>query len=65
MKIFIELLAQMKDFLELMDSERPNLSAPQGLRKMYILVNMTRHLNTLNLRLQGNKRALPICSKYE
>lgn len=65
LKIFIELLPQMKDFLELIGSERPNLSAPQWLRKLYILVNMTRRLNTLNLRLQGNKRALLICSKYK
>lgn len=64
LKIFIELLPQMKDFLELMGSERPNLSAPQWLRKLYILMNMTRRLNTLNPRLQGNKRALLICSKH-
>lgn len=65
LKIFIELLPQMKDFLELIGSERPNLSDPQWLRRLYILVNMTRRLSTLNLRLQGNKRALLICSKHD
>lgn len=55
LKIFIELLPHMKDFLELIGSERPNLSDPQWLRRLYIFVNMTRHPSTLNLRLQGNK----------
>lgn len=65
LKMFIELLPQMKDFLELIGFERPNLSDPQWLRRLYILVNVTRRLNTLNRRLQGNKRALLICSKYK
>ena len=65
LKIFIELLPQLKDFLELIGSERPNLSDPQWLRRLYILVNMTRRLSTLNPRLQGNKRAFLISSKRE
>lgn len=63
LKIFIELLPQMKGFLELIGSERPNLSDPQWLGRLYIPVKMTRHLDTTNLRLQGNKRALLVSSK--
>lgn len=53
----------MKDFLELIGSERPNLSDPQWLGRLYIPVKMTRHLDTTNLRLQGNKGALLVRSK--
>lgn len=49
--------------MELIGSEKPNLSDPQWLRRLYILVNMTRRLNTLNLRPQGNKRAWLILFK--
>lgn len=59
LKIFIE-LSQMKDFGEFISSERePTCQTPQWLRKLCISVNMTRHLNilNLNLRLQGEEVA--------
>lgn len=55
LKLFIELLPQLKDFLELISSESPNLSDPQWFWRVYIFVSMTRHLNTLNPSLQGNR----------
>ncbi|KAM8939336.1 general transcription factor II-I repeat domain-containing protein 2-like [Pelodytes ibericus] len=58
LKRFTELLPQIKDFLELKGSQRPNLSDPQWLTKLYFLTELTRHLNTLNLKLQGRNKSI-------
>lgn len=58
LKRFIELLPQIKDFSELKSSERPNLSDPQWLTKLYFLTDVTRHLNTLYLKLQRKNRSI-------
>ncbi|KAM8960584.1 general transcription factor II-I repeat domain-containing protein 2-like [Pelodytes ibericus] len=58
LKRFTELLPQIKDFLELKGSKRPNLSDPQWLTKLYFLTELTRHLNTLNLKLQGRNKSI-------
>ncbi|XP_053319641.1 general transcription factor II-I repeat domain-containing protein 2-like [Spea bombifrons] len=58
LKRFTELLPQIRDFLELKCSQRPNLSDPQWLTKLYFLTELTRHLNTLNLKLQGRNKSI-------
>ncbi|XP_064117888.1 general transcription factor II-I repeat domain-containing protein 2-like [Macrobrachium nipponense] len=58
LKRFTALLPDIKTFLELKGSENPNLDDPQWLTRLYFLTDLTSHMNSLNLKLQGKAKMI-------
>ncbi|XP_067420895.1 general transcription factor II-I repeat domain-containing protein 2-like [Emydura macquarii macquarii] len=56
---FFELLDAVKLFMEVKQKEYPKLSDPQWVLDLAFLVDMLRHLDRLNLDLQGKLKMLP------
>uniref|UniRef100_A0A3Q1C722 SPIN-DOC-like zinc-finger domain-containing protein n=1 Tax=Amphiprion ocellaris TaxID=80972 RepID=A0A3Q1C722_AMPOC len=50
---FAACLSEIRTFLEMKDVEHPELTNTEWLMKFYYLVDMTEHLNHLNVKMQG------------
>uniref|UniRef100_A0A803K5K3 General transcription factor II-I repeat domain-containing protein 2A-like n=2 Tax=Xenopus tropicalis TaxID=8364 RepID=A0A803K5K3_XENTR len=50
---FAACLSEIRTFLEMKNVERPELANTEWLLKFYYLVDMTEHLNQLNVKMQG------------
>ncbi len=50
---FAACLSEIRTFLEIKDVEHPELANTEWLLKFYYLVDMTEHLNHLNVKMQG------------
>lgn len=50
---FAACLNEIRTFLEMKDIEHPELAETEWLLKFYFLVDMTEHLNQLNVKMQG------------
>nr|XP_039255151.1 general transcription factor II-I repeat domain-containing protein 2B-like [Styela clava] len=56
---FAECLNEIRTFLEMKNVTHPELTNPDWLRKFYYLVDMTEHLNQLNVKMQGIGNTIP------